>query len=572
MSVTSCTSPDAPTQVAQVVSKRTNSLGWAKSDCHTCFSLRRHCDRRRPRCSACIDDGIVCAGYVQQLDWERGKSRKGKPPRTGTTKKYDLTKSTHAIAQLPQPSAFVFVDESDNPLKPRKRSLDLSKSHRELGDVISGFGHVQPLRRHSSASRSSAPWTVARSASIPAIMRTALSIPISIETPLTRFEESLSFFHNCFAETTLTFPVPINPWQSAIPHIHNNNPCVRFAVLAVAQRQHAHLSNAAENVSVLTLKDKALSLFAHTLPDLSFEAGISTALLLLALDYAESGYSNWPVHLRGAHKILELNGGISLAESRPNLRSQVAMLLWYDVISALTSRCGPIFPRSYLETLMFYQSESEWSFLALSGLPDDLFVDMYDICVAAGRLDTITQEEVIRFQNKLWNFEIVTHGNEMFHAMCEAWRLCILLYCARVFPQPPPVAFNSNMEPAEDSEVAPATTSATYPTPLDPHDLAVQIIRYIAKLPPLSSLQKQCVLPAMLAGCEIRSNEPELRKIIVDYGERWKKKTGIWIWDSSSEFMGAVWAVNDQATGDDACIIPWTEVVLPSSDYGYMFG
>lgn len=580
MSVTACTSPGAATQARQVAGKRTNSLGWAKSDCHTCSSLRRHCDRKRPRCSACIADGKVCAGYVQQLDWERGKSRKGKPPRRGTTKKYDLAKSTSAIAQLPQPSAFVFVDESETPLKPRKRSLDSAKSHPEINDDVSD--NVQLIRRDSSPSVSdlasthaSSPWTLARSASptsISDIMRSTFSIPISIEAPLSRFEEALSFFHNCFSETTLTFPVPVNPWQAAIPQIHNDNPCVRFAVLAVAQRQHAHLSNAPENLSVLTLKDRALSLFAHTLPDLSFEAGVSTALLLLALDYAESGYSNWPIHLRGAHKILELNGGISLAESRPNLRSQIAMLLWYDVVAALLSRCGPIFPKSYLQSLMAWQSESEWSILALNGLPDDMFLDMYDMSVAAVGADTVTHEKLSRFQEKLWNVEIVTHGNEMFHAMCEAWRLCLLLYCARVFPQPAPAASDTSLEASDNADMAPTNTSATCPTPLDPHDLAVQIIRYMAKLPSLSSLQKQCVLPAMLAGCEIRADEPELRKIIIDYGERWKKKTGIWIWDSGNDFLNAVWAVNDQAIGDEACIVPWTEVFLPNAEHGYLFG
>lgn len=49
---------------------RTNSLGWAKSDCHTCQSTSRLCDRRRPRCDTCTAQGIICGGYVQKRNGE----------------------------------------------------------------------------------------------------------------------------------------------------------------------------------------------------------------------------------------------------------------------------------------------------------------------------------------------------------------------------------------------------------------------------------------------------------------------------------------------------------------------
>lgn len=52
---------------------RTNSLAFAKTDCHTCAAQRRTCDRRRPQCSPCLDIGIKCGGFPMQLSWTRKK-------------------------------------------------------------------------------------------------------------------------------------------------------------------------------------------------------------------------------------------------------------------------------------------------------------------------------------------------------------------------------------------------------------------------------------------------------------------------------------------------------------------
>jgi hypothetical protein len=52
---------------------RTNSLAFAKTDCHTCAAQRRKCDRRRPRCSPCLSNGVKCGGFPMQLSWSRRK-------------------------------------------------------------------------------------------------------------------------------------------------------------------------------------------------------------------------------------------------------------------------------------------------------------------------------------------------------------------------------------------------------------------------------------------------------------------------------------------------------------------
>lgn len=57
---------------------RTNSLAFAKTDCHTCASHQRSCDRKRPRCSTCYGKNILCGGYPMQLTWLRSEPKQPK--------------------------------------------------------------------------------------------------------------------------------------------------------------------------------------------------------------------------------------------------------------------------------------------------------------------------------------------------------------------------------------------------------------------------------------------------------------------------------------------------------------
>ncbi len=49
---------------------RTNSLGYAKRDCHTCSDLKRICDRQRPRCGPCLSNRQRCGGFATNLVWK----------------------------------------------------------------------------------------------------------------------------------------------------------------------------------------------------------------------------------------------------------------------------------------------------------------------------------------------------------------------------------------------------------------------------------------------------------------------------------------------------------------------
>ncbi|OQV07430.1 Fungal specific transcription factor domain-containing protein [Cladophialophora immunda] len=73
----------SPYQQPSSVSKarRTNSLAFAKSNCHNCEAIGIRCDRQRPRCTTCQQSGRLCQGYSMQLTWHRNHSTADKPPK-----------------------------------------------------------------------------------------------------------------------------------------------------------------------------------------------------------------------------------------------------------------------------------------------------------------------------------------------------------------------------------------------------------------------------------------------------------------------------------------------------------
>ncbi len=70
------------TSVPNTPAKRTNSLGRAKSDCHTCSEKSRSCDRQRPRCTTCEHHNVLCGGYILPLFWQSNVSLRSRASRS----------------------------------------------------------------------------------------------------------------------------------------------------------------------------------------------------------------------------------------------------------------------------------------------------------------------------------------------------------------------------------------------------------------------------------------------------------------------------------------------------------
>ena len=314
---------------------RTNSLGWAKSDCHTCQSLSRVCDRRRPRCYACTAEGIVCGGFALELQWQnpgqRTRSRGArKTSATGSGNRRASRKTTHYAFVRERET---FQVELQAPCEPSEPIIP----QEALAIATSLTPDNMDRTRRSAPDIGLVPVLYSRQ---PDYFRLSSSTL-----------EQLSFFAWTFSPVTLTYDVKANPWQACIPQIEEA-PFLLDAVRALVVRHRSHIEEKRESISVLELKDRALTSFAQSISTVSLEVGISVSLILIGIDYAESAYSNWIVHLQGVRKMIEAAGGIWVGDGSMNVRAQIAQLVWYDTIIALLSRGDPVFPREYIEYIL----------------------------------------------------------------------------------------------------------------------------------------------------------------------------------------------------------------------------
>lgn len=71
-------SPAPVTDSAPRKRRRRAPTAGAADDCFTCSNRGSKCDRRRPYCSQCLDDGKDCSGYKTTLTWGVGVASRGK--------------------------------------------------------------------------------------------------------------------------------------------------------------------------------------------------------------------------------------------------------------------------------------------------------------------------------------------------------------------------------------------------------------------------------------------------------------------------------------------------------------
>lgn len=71
----------------------------------------------------------------------------------------------------------------------------------------------------------------------------------------------------------------------------------------------------------------------------------------------------------------------------------------------------------------------------------------------------------------------------------------------------------------------------------------------VHELPPYSNKQKQAVLPLFLAACEMESFR--FRRIAMDFCERWKKISGLWLNQTVIDLVQVVWAAVDENLDED---------------------
>ncbi|KAL5350691.1 hypothetical protein ACLOAV_004260 [Pseudogymnoascus australis] len=130
--------------------KRTNSLAFSQTDCHSCLSAGRACDRRRPQCSTCLGLGVKCGGFVTPLSWDNNRIWLGQPSQKA---RYIYDGNRGNETPKASPRAFRFVDASSR-RKRRRRVSPVSSPEEEIcraSDSPEEVG-IDPYLAHSSDS------------------------------------------------------------------------------------------------------------------------------------------------------------------------------------------------------------------------------------------------------------------------------------------------------------------------------------------------------------------------------------------------------------------------------------
>ena len=112
---------------------RTNSLGFAKSDCSTCARLKERCDRQRPKCGACVSRKRDCGGFALDLVWKHTLTPQKTTPKARAGNKEGVRDQSPPKQSRPQQLQFVPGRVGS------KRRKKTSKSPYSLGAGSSGL-------------------------------------------------------------------------------------------------------------------------------------------------------------------------------------------------------------------------------------------------------------------------------------------------------------------------------------------------------------------------------------------------------------------------------------------------
>lgn len=133
--------PEQPTQVPTSPRKRRRRAPatGAAADCFACQERQAKCDRRRPYCTPCLDQGKDCSGYKTQLTWGVGVASRGKLRGLALP----IAKSKKAVQS---------VDEEDE--KPAEGPQKLTKlgTKRRASDSLDASQMRSPMSATASAS------------------------------------------------------------------------------------------------------------------------------------------------------------------------------------------------------------------------------------------------------------------------------------------------------------------------------------------------------------------------------------------------------------------------------------
>lgn len=223
----------------------------------------------------------------------------------------------------------------------------------------------------------------------------------------------------------------------------------------------------------------------------------------------------------------------------------------WDTTLALISRQGPIMSQTYLDFLVRWEKEDEWSFFDLTGCPRDLVVHLYVLADLAKQNEIASsmkwlsfdmtpvieaEREIVAWRNDSAprtdaddDYEEESISNEQaesqFHDQqdryhcAEAWRYASLLFIERVFK----CSGNQRRRPRPIGRLV---------------RLTLDHVRCGRRT---SQIQKQLLLPVFLAGSE--AGDENMRELAKEYCRYWAEKTRYEMFSSVPILLEEIWGV-----------------------------
>lgn len=216
----------------------------------------------------------------------------------------------------------------------------------------------------------------------------------------------------------------------------------------------------------------------------------------------------------------------------------------WDAALALISRQSPIIDKAYLDFLVRWEKQDEWSFFDLTGCPRDLLVKLFQLADLAKQSETALamkwltfnlapikqiEHELIQWKNDVdtppsdTNFysteeETIKQINEQqdrYHC-AEAWRYALLLYLD--------ILFKSDRKKGS----------------FKVYRLVRKTIDHIRCCRRMSQTQKQLLIPIFLAGSE--TSDEDMRDFVRKYCAHWGEKSRYRMFNSVPVLLDEIWA------------------------------
>ncbi|EXJ81576.1 hypothetical protein A1O1_07640 [Capronia coronata CBS 617.96] len=372
-----------------------------------------------------------------------------------------------------------------------------------------------------------------------------------------RFTALLNMYDRVFCIHPVTIDLEVNPFR-----------CSKDTSLGSAHLLHAILALSVHHLGritgemhlskeVITHKEMATELYKNALrgPTVSSMglALLDTAVILFALDAAQSAFGNWNKQLEQVLRLTEMFGGCEALRQSSRVRAQLAMFIWWDTTVSLLSRMPRTIPASYFHVLREDGEHDPWDFFSLVGCPSTLvayLTELSDLAAEQEKTRKMTWAKFdpsrvieIQCEVKAWTDERfvnireedadkMQYKRDCYHC-AEAWKSAILLYIVQVFHPG---------GPQREKQTLSYLSRVT-----------LDHVRCCRKT---NTVQKQLLLPVFLAGCEASGADSRMQA--KDYCTWWNEKSAYGMFSSVAALLELLWA-RQLINGDDS--IFWGDVI-----------